>query len=184
MDPIQMLQWLIWNEGYRTVVYLDSRGFHTVGIGFLLDDPSSGQISTAIQARVDGALGAGRYLQIRNGNPMAPAEVKGLYNLSFTDADNAVNQLYPNCANFSNAPLIVLHDLAFNMGYGNLLGFHNMNAIINSTNPDWSAVASHLQNSLWYRQVADRGVRDVSALVNNVLPAIPQSVIDIAASMQ
>jgi GH24 family phage-related lysozyme (muramidase) len=183
MDALQMLQWLLWNEGYRTKVYLDTKGLHTVGIGFLLDDPSSGHVSVSIQASVDGVLGAGRYTAIRNGDEMTLPEVKKLYTLSFAQADKAVRSLYPNIDKFSNARQIVLHDLAFNLGGGNLAGFHNMNALINSATPDWAQVGAHLQSSLWYRQVGDRGIRDVNAVINNALPAIPQSIVDIAAKM-
>ena len=58
-----------------------------------------------------------------------------------------------------------------------------MNSEINSNPPNWNLAAAELQNSLWYTQVTGRGPREVNALLNNALPAIPQNIISIANQM-
>lgn len=181
MDPLLMLQWLIWNEGYCPQVYSDTLGLRTVGIGLLLDDPQTKTLSPGVQARVDGALGAGRCLQIYNGSVMTPAEIKTLYDLSFASAHSTVQQLYPNYASFGNAQQIVLHDLAFNMGLVRLRGFVHMNGYINTPPVDWASAAYELKNSDWYNQVGDRAGRDYNAMQSNALPPIPHQCIDDAA---
>ena len=122
MNSQQLLEWLLWNEGYKPKSYLDSLGNQTIGIGFLLSDPTTHGKSSLIRNTLDGLLGVGTYNQIYGaaGRALSPSEIFKLYNYSIQQALNTVNSLYPNFANFSNAQQIVLIDLAFNMGYTKL----------------------------------------------------------------
>ena len=64
----------------------------------------------------------------------------------------------------------VFVNMAFNMGIGNFLNFHN--TINAAQNGDWEACAEGMRDSIWYHQVGQRGVELVQQMLTNkwVLP--------------
>ena len=114
MNPQLLLQWLIWGEGYHPLVYLDTLGFHTIGIGFLLDgtDPTTGipTRSPRIANIVNTLLGANIYDRIRNGTiTLTSAQIMILYNYSVQQAMTIVRKRFISACD----PVLSFHTFSF-----------------------------------------------------------------------
>ena len=90
------------------------------------------------------------------------------------DADIAVaengtaRKLFSNFDAIDADRQVILIDLSFNLGYTRLSAFKNTIAAVNARN--WETAADELKNSSWYKQVGNRGVRNVETMRTGKLP--------------
>lgn len=143
------------HEGVRYVVYKDSLGIPTIGIGYNLQNHNA----------VKDLNNLGLSLQnVLNGKPLSDSQVNILFNRSVDIAVKDVKKYYPD---FDNLPLqakIVLIDMSFNLGYNRLKQFKKLKKALELK--DYNRAADEMVNSLWYRQVKTRGVTLVNIMRN------------------
>jgi lysozyme len=120
---------LIREEGWKNQTYADTLGNHTWGVGHL--DPHSPIGEYHSDDRVSNQLDA-----------------------DISAATGALERCLPWSAGLSPARLGVLIDMAFNMGVGKLLGFHDTLAAVEQGR--YTDAAAAMLNSTWARQVGDR----------------------------
>lgn len=120
---------LIREEGRRNTTYADSLGLHTWGVGHL--DPHSpiGEYHTdmEVDAQLDSDISA---------------------------AIGALERNLPWVAGLDPVRRDVLIDMAFNMGVGRLLGFHDTLTFIQQR--DFTRAAAAMLDSKWADQVGGR----------------------------
>lgn len=129
MTDDQFLAMLTRHEGTRKTVYRDSRGYWTIGVGFLID-PS--------------VPGAG----------LTDEEIKAVLNIRVDAVYNELIAREPWIANLSSNRMAVLLDMAYNLGEAHLESFKNTLAFIK--NGDYNQAAMGMLNSLWAKQVGAR----------------------------
>lgn len=119
---------LIEQEGERLEMYLDSRGFWTIGVGRLLDNRRGGKIS----------------------------HQEAIYMLDndIYRARADVDKAFPWSSNLTPARYDVLCNMAFNMGLPTLKGFVKMLAAAQAG--DFDRASDEMLNSRWSRQVGIR----------------------------
>jgi lysozyme len=120
------------DEAIRTCVYLDSRGFSTIGIGRLVD------------GRIPGA-------------GLRPIEIEFMLQNDIADRINQLTAKLPWFAALDHARQGVLLNMSFQMGVEGLLGFHNTLAMVESG--DYSSAADGMMNSTWAHQTPNRAAR-------------------------
>tara|TARA_R110000764_G_scaffold39095_1_gene86987 strand:+ start:1051 stop:1578 length:528 start_codon:yes stop_codon:yes gene_type:complete len=141
------------NEGNKPSVYKDSKGKRTIGIGFNLEEPANRNILKEEGIDIN-ELFAGRELTDK--------ETKTLYNRSLTQAFKDAQSYDPNFAKRPEAVKMTLVDMAFNLGLTKLNKFVDMKTGL--MNNDYNIAADEMVDSLWYKQVKDRGPRMVNVM--------------------
>jgi lysozyme len=129
-------QLIVKHEAIKLFPYKDTVGKLTIGVGRNLDD-----------------------------NGISKKEA--LY-LCMDDINTAILDLQEYLPYFNGLPAnvqLVLIDMTFNMGIGNVLQFHNTLTYIKVGN--YKAAADNMLNSLWARQVPARALED-----SNILRAV------------
>ena len=144
---------LVLNEGNKPSVYKDSKGKRTIGIGFNLEEPANRNILKEEGIDIN-ELFAGRELTDK--------ETKTLYNRSLTQAFKDAQSYDPNFAKRPEAVKMTLVDMAFNLGLTKLNKFVDMKTGL--MNNDYNIAADEMVDSLWYKQVKDRGPRMVNVM--------------------
>ena len=141
-------------EGLRLCTYKDSVGIKTVCYGFNL------QRSNA-QARVKAAGGNWAAID-KVGGCTTQAVCNKLLDVEIQSARTGKKNIFGaksvGCANAD----AVLVDLTYNLGQGGLSQFKNFIANIKAKN--WKGAASHLQSSLYCKQVGTRCTRNMNYL--------------------
>ena len=145
------------NEGNKPSVYKDSKGKRTIGIGFILEEPANRNILKEEGIDIN-ELFAGRELTDK--------ETKTLYNRSLTQAFKDAQSYDPNFAKRPEAVKMTLVDMAFNLGLTKLNKFVDMKTGL--MNNDYNIAADEMVDSLWYKQVKDRGPRMVNVMRSSV----------------
>lgn len=127
-------------EGWGASVYKDSRGYDTLGWGFLVDKGQGGSI---------------------------PVEVAEFWlDFLYRPILEACRQ-YPWFDSASQVTQTIFVALMYNMGAHRLAGFHKMLAAL--ATQSYVAAAAELQDSAWFTQVGHRGPRYVNSLKDQVL---------------
>ena len=135
------------DEGRRYVPYSDTRGFQTVGIGHNLASPiPSAWIYPLTDDEIDQLLD---------------------HDLSITIAAldlhigwwRTLDEVRQRC----------VCNIAFNLGVGSLMGFHDALADLKAGN--FINASQEFQDSDWYKEVGDRAVRICQAIKTGVMPA-------------
>jgi lysozyme len=142
MDLVALKNEIQRYEGYRNVVYLDTLGNPTVGIGHL-----------------------DRNLVV--GSSVTDDQIANFFNQDSANAISICTRIFNTWDSIDEFRQRVLVQLAFNLA-SKLAEFHNMLACIQTQ--DWQGAANELQNSLWFTQVGSRGPETCSALINGVYP--------------
>lgn len=139
---------LVLHEGLRLRPYRCTAGKLTIGVGRNLDD-------VGIRAAETTKLGLTKASVVANGVSRAQA---------FTLLENDIEAAKAGLDRFAAWWRVldpirrrVLIDMCFNLGEARLASFVNTLAAVRRR--DWSAAAAGMRNSLWYRQVGDRGER-------------------------
>ncbi|XP_060603996.1 probable T4-type lysozyme 1 [Ruditapes philippinarum] len=130
------------DEGYKTVIYRDSKGYLTFGIGHLIthNDPEYGKPA---------------------GTHVSTSRIDSVFQSDVTAAINTFHSIFPHCSSLPREVKEIIVNMAFNLG-GGLRNFHNFISAVNSHN--WSKAADEMVNSAWYRQVGNRSVRLVARM--------------------
>jgi GH24 family phage-related lysozyme (muramidase) len=147
------------NEGILNQVYFDSLGIPTIGIGFNLN-------------RIDArscieSLGISFNKLLRNEFGLSSEQIQILFERDVDSSIKIAERLFNDFSRISFARQIILVDLAFNLGESRLSKFQKMISAVN--NRDWTRAAFELEDSLWFRQVGNRGPRNVNGLKMDVL---------------
>ncbi len=155
-------RYITFNEGKRNLVYNDSLGIPTIGVGFNLRRSDA-------PAKI-AALGLSYNDVLTGKQSLTDDQINLLLDADITSAmEKTAKKLFPGFDTIDPARQVILVDLAFNMGPSRLAGFKNTIAAINSGN--WETAANELKDSIWYSQVGNRGVRNVEAIRTGKLPA-------------
>jgi GH24 family phage-related lysozyme (muramidase) len=183
MDQMTQEQWLAEvqrrigiSEGDRAVMYHDSEGIPTIGIGFNLQraDASSALQQAGVPASEAPAVMSGA-------QPLTTAQISALFAISFAPiVAEARDSLAAGVFDaMTDARRFVICDLVYNMGDGGWVAFTNTRAAIataeeakeaNATDahPLFVEAAQDLSESAWFSQVGDRAGRDVAMLREGV----------------
>jgi lysozyme len=135
-------------EGYSEVIYPDSKGIATIGIGH----------------NVEARPLSGEFLAYFNQYGRLSKElVYKLLDIDLAGAISDARKLFPRIDSFTESRQVALYDLVYNMGYTKLnVQFQPTIAHVNAG--EWEQVASHLEKTAWYGQVGKRGPRVVALL--------------------
>jgi lysozyme len=121
------------HEGVRRKVYLDSRGYPTVGVGHLLNKEEKNKWPV--------------------GYDIGEEEVKRLWDRDFEGHAKDANK-FPGFANMTKIRQAALIDLAFNMGSNWFKKFPSL--VKESQTNNWQGVSTQLLNSAYAKQVKGR----------------------------
>jgi GH24 family phage-related lysozyme (muramidase) len=147
------------NEGILNHVYFDSLGIRTIGIGFNLNRNDA---RSCIES-----LGITFNQLLRNEIRLSSEQIQILFERDLDSSIKIAERLFKDFSEISFARQIILVDLVFNLGETRLSKFQKM---INAVNRrDWIRAAFELEDSLWFRQVGNRGPRNVNGLKMDVL---------------
>ena len=149
-------------DGIPTKVYKDSGGVPTIGIGFNLNRPDAKQTIEAYGYNYDAVL-AGK-------QEITPADATAIYQTQYEQARREATNIVPGFASLDRARQVVFTDMAFNLGADGLSGFHDMLAAV--ANKDWNLAAKAAKDSQWYKQVKNRGKRNVEVIRTGQIPGI------------
>lgn len=135
------------DEAVRYVVYLDSRGIPTTGVGHNL--------------RASPLPAGWKY-------PLNDAQVNSLleHDLVVTFAGLDLHFLW--WRKLDEVRQRVIANMAFNLGIEKLMGFHQTLAAVERG--DHGAAAAGMKASAWYGQVGARAVRLCAAMLSGVMP--------------
>jgi lysozyme len=149
------------NEGKRNVVYNDSLGIPTIGVGFNLRRSDAPASISALGLNFNDVLSGKQSLTDGQINSLLDADIE-------TAENSTARRLFLNFDTIDPDRQVILVDLSFNLGYTRLSGFKNAVAAINAG--QWDTAADELKDSNWYRQVGNRGVRNVETIRTGRLP--------------
>jgi GH24 family phage-related lysozyme (muramidase) len=143
------------NEGVRYIVYNDTEGHPTIGIGFNLDRKDAAARLQAVNAYHGDVL---------SGEPLTEAQVSALFQL---DLDDAIGQANSIVANFSEHPdpvQSVIVDMIFNLGARGFAGFTKTIAALERM--DYCSAAAQMGDSRWAQQVPNRAKRNIGIVMD------------------
>jgi lysozyme len=130
------------DEGFGPYVYLDTRGFSTLGYGFCVDR--------------------------RGGSPIPDSIAQAWLTLVAAQAQSEAAN-YPWWTNLDDARQNIVTCLIYNLGKPVFDTFTLMQAALAAGN--WQEAANELQNSKWYTEVGARGPLYVQILANGNWPS-------------
>lgn len=139
--------------GFRPVVYLDTKGNPTIGIGFNLADPRA--IATCKAHGLD-------YYQLKLGARMPEAAAVAIRDDKIAAARFSAQCTFPQFDALPDNVQAVVIDMIFNMGFTVFREFQATIAAINAG--DFKAAAAHMQDSAWYAEVKSRAVEDCALM--------------------
>ncbi len=150
------------NESSEKCAYYCSKGYPTVGIGFMLERPDA-------RAKIE-ALGVDYELMVKSASKsykgpkpeLTDEQIKVLFDGDIAQTVMEARALYPNFDSMPKSAQIVAVDLTFNMGAAKLQEFTTFNGLMRTGNFD--AAAGALERTAYYDQVGDRAKRNVAAL--------------------
>jgi lysozyme len=126
---MSLRQILVHEEGWRNDTYLDSRNNLTWGVGHL--DPHS-------------PLGARH----------TDAQIGAQLDADISTATGALERLIPWVVNLDQVRREAVIDMAFQMGAGKVMGFHNMLADLQVGN--YAGASANALDSAWARETPNR----------------------------
>lgn len=140
MDREAVRKRLVEEEGWRRIVYDDHLGHATVGVGLNLDEGHARTLLAWVGADYDA---------VRSDAALTNEQVDRLFDRCVTEAEEAVRANVPGYASLPADAQLVLTDMAFQMGWPRLRGFHRLLAAI--ARRDFSAAAAEMLDSDWAR---------------------------------
>jgi lysozyme len=138
------------DEGVEYVLYYDSLGVPTTGVGHNL------QVCPLPQGWT---------------YPLTDDQVTQLENHDIQIALASLNLHLPWWSAMDEVRQRVIANMCFQLGINRLLGFHNTLASMQAH--DYAAAAAGMKNSLWYDQSGDRSIRLCQAMLTGVMPDEP-----------
>ena len=118
------------NEGFRAEPYYDTTGHRTIGYGFNMD------------------------IILNLPVPISEEQADNVLSELLTELESKIDDKY---GDIPYSVKIVLTDMAYNMGFDELMEFYTFNGYIYSG--EYQAAANDLTGTLWYKQVGIRGAR-------------------------
>jgi GH24 family phage-related lysozyme (muramidase) len=156
-------------EGRIPWMYLDSKGNATVGVGQLLANVQAALALPFLAGSIGGTMVPATEVQVRdnwsrimsigkgrtakgydwNGAVvLAEEEIDALLLRTVTAIDAKMPALYPGYASWPVPPKLAVIDMDYNMGPGGLAKFHQMNAALNLSTPNWKVAASQCEREV------------------------------------
>lgn len=140
MDIDALRKQLEIDEGKRLVVYLDSEGLPTVGIGHLVQEKDN----------------------LKLGDVISEERCIELFDKDVQIALASCHRVFPLFSRFPEEVKQIMANMMFNLGETRFRNFRKMIAAVE--NRDWKEAARQMEDSKWYRQVKSRGKRLVSRM--------------------
>lgn len=144
-------------EGVKSVVYRDSLGYLTIGIGHLIDPRRGGFLPPYAQLELD------------TKGYISDTTITKLYREDLSKVLEDLETHLPWCFNLDSTRRDVLIDMCFQMGIGSktsgkgLLGFTNSLRLIKEG--DFKRAGENLKQSAWFRQTPNRAKRRIEEIV-------------------
>lgn len=147
---------LVQHEGLRLRLYRCTSGKLTIGCGYNLDDRGLGPMSRALGRQVS--------LNELERNGLSEADAMRVLDADIQRFEDDVDARWPNYVALDGVRQRAVIDFAFNLGvagaaqFANAIRFANMALSTNDAGfreACWTAVAFHMANSVWSRQVDD-----------------------------
>ena len=147
----------VWNEGYHTCKYLDSKGIPTIGVGFNLHKSGARQKIESV---------GGDFEKVLEGYQcLSENQIIQLFNEDMETAVKcATSWIGPNWSIIEKTRQSAVADMAFNLGCGRLQGFRRLKKTLSSWTPDYAAAVHEMRDSLWCKQVKSRCNRNIKCM--------------------
>lgn len=149
------------HEGCVNKIYIDSRGYYTVGYGHMLCKHTLGydHALSLLNSQVAELSGSG----------LTPYKIDVLFDRDFAEAVNGVASLIGekgiDISSLSIERMSVLIDMCFNLGVSGLGNFKKMFAALR--NRDYPLAAIEMKNSAWYTQVGNRSMELINIMISS-----------------
>lgn len=135
LDYKKLESQLVIDEGKKLIVYLDSEGLPTVGIGHLIR-PSD---------------------NLKLGDKITDLQCSNFFMHDIAIAVESCEKLIPNFISLPEEVKQIIANMMFNLGINRLSQFKKFLAAINAKN--YAEAANQMQNSKWYSQTKCRAER-------------------------
>lgn len=142
------------HEGRRDMVYLDTEGHPSVGVGFNLDRPGAREALSRV--------GASHSAVLAGGQGLTDAQIGALLAQDIAESVAWARTVCPSFDELHRGAQLALIDMAFNLGRAGLAGFQGMLAAI--AVQDFAAAAAEALDSKWAAQVGHRAIEDAALL--------------------
>ena len=155
INPENLYNQIKQHEGYRQVVYKDSMGIPTVGIGFNLAEKHNQQFLKTIGVDIN---------EVLRGKPLTEKQVRLLYNFSLKTAYKDVVKLIPDFKKHPKEAKKALIDFSFNLGYNKLSKFKGVLRAFERGDYEKASLEMKYKNGVggdttpWYKQTKSRAV--------------------------
>lgn len=154
---------VVLGEGCRSKVYLDSLGIPTIGIGCNLKDAGNQKLLESLE--ID-------YQRLLDGSDeLSDEQINSIFDVQIENCQKQVTRLCKNFSSLSSLRQVILIDIIFNLGYGRLSQFKNFLKAVGEE--DFYRAAEEMKDSRWFRQVKQRGERNVFIMAHNSLKGAP-----------
>lgn len=140
------------DEGIRNIIYRDSNGILTVGVGFNLERRDADEILKSV----------GSSLQSVHKVGLTTGQIDRLLDICIDEAISNSERIFPNFNSLNNNLKLVIANMMFNLGPNKFLEFKDMIKAIKEGN--LGNVVKEMTNSKWYSQVGDRAKRLIGKL--------------------
>lgn len=154
MNRTQIETWIAGHEGRRSVVYDDTVGKPTIGIGWNLDDAESQDICDHFGLNL-AELKAGTAA-------LTDAQIDEVFDYQLSEVIVQAGKLLPGFDAMPDTVQMVVCDMLFEMGEPSFSQFHETLAALHAG--DWKLAAVHAGQSKWATQVPDRAKSDMQLL--------------------
>lgn len=151
---MDIVEFITKNEGKRNIVYLDSLGIKTIGVGFNLTRPDARDKITNVGADYDQVLSGSQQL--------TDDQINTLLSQDIANVVSDLNTIFGDITSFPDNVQLVLQDTRFNLGPNRFRGFVHFITAVKASN--WTEASNQLKNSSWYHQVGQRAVTDCQLL--------------------
>jgi len=142
------------HEGRRKIVYKDTVGKLTIGVGWNLDDPDSDIIASHFGLNLaDLKSGAAT---------LTDDQINQVRDYQINEVVLAARRIFPNFDAMSPNPQAVIIDMIFDLGETRFSKFVSTIGQLKAGN--WKQAAIDAGNSLWAKQVPRRAAEDVALL--------------------
>lgn len=144
------------HEGVRNIVYNDTEGIPTIGVGFNLRKGGAAQ-------RIE-SLGV-NYNDILTGTAkLTDAQVEELFDGDFNLAETDCNEVVSSFSSHPDEVQSAIVDMMFNLGETRFRKFQNLIAALQATPPDYAGAMREMLDSKWARQGPNRAADDVALI--------------------
>lgn len=147
IDIAKLEKQLTRHEGKRNLVYKDTVGIPTIGIGFNLTRPDAKEKIEAVGAN---------YQRILDGSDeLTDLQVSQLFQEDIVASVLAGRSIVSNFDELNDVRKRVIVDMTFNLGQAGLKKFRNLRSAVEANN--FGIAGDEMIDSIWYRQVKTRG---------------------------